>query len=194
MGKNATPDFRKWEITKGQNYLQWKIKGLYSTTGRWPYGLTLIFMHGFYWGFYKFSSLWHSSPYDDIYIWFILVQVMAYWLTAPSHHLNIYWLIISDVAWHSPEGNFTGKALYILPWCEFLKLQIQNYIRIFWRGQWVKKPQKPYREIGFYDVQISLQFDRQLDSTAAEVPVKIQSCWKNINMNLAASKLYEILR
>ena len=50
------------------------------------------------------------------------------------------------------------------------------------------------REIRCYDIQISLQFDRQLDRTAAEVPVKIQSGWENINMNLAASRLHEILR
>ena len=36
-----------------------------------------------------------------------LVQVMACCLTAPSHYLNQCWLIISEVQWQSPEGNFT---------------------------------------------------------------------------------------
>ena len=32
-----------------------------------------------------------------------LVQVMACWLTAPSHYLKQCWRIISKVLWHSPE-------------------------------------------------------------------------------------------
>ena len=33
----------------------------------------------------------------------------------------------------------------------------------------------------------------QASRHAAEVPVKFQSDWKNLNPNLAASRLYEIL-
>ena len=36
-----------------------------------------------------------------------LAQVMACCLTAPSHYLNQCWLIISEIHWHSYEGNFT---------------------------------------------------------------------------------------
>ena len=39
-----------------------------------------------------------------------------------------------------------------------------------------------------------MQFDRHIDSTAAEVPVKFQSDRTILNTNLAASRLYEILR
>ena len=35
-----------------------------------------------------------------------LAQVMAWCLTAPSHYLNQYWLVISEVQWQSLEGNF----------------------------------------------------------------------------------------
>ena len=35
-----------------------------------------------------------------------LAQVMACCLTAPSHHLNQCWPIISEVKWHSYSGNF----------------------------------------------------------------------------------------
>ena len=42
---------------------------------------------------------WHRSGST-------LAQVMACCLTAPSHYLNQYWLIISKVLWHSSEGNF----------------------------------------------------------------------------------------
>ena len=30
-------------------------------------------------------------------------------LTAPGHYLNQCYLIINDVLWHSPDGNFTGN-------------------------------------------------------------------------------------
>ena len=35
-----------------------------------------------------------------------LVQVMACCLTAPSHYLKQCWLIISEVWWQSPPGNY----------------------------------------------------------------------------------------
>ena len=46
---------------------------------------------------------WHRSGST-------LAQAMACCLTAPSHYLKHYWLIISEVLWHSPEGIFTGNA------------------------------------------------------------------------------------
>ena len=42
------------------------------------------------------------------------------------------------------------------------------------------------REIGCYHDRIFLKFDRHLGSTAAEVPVKIQSDWGSLNPDLAA--------
>ena len=48
-----------------------------------------------------------------------LDQVMACCLMAPSHYLNQCWLIIKEVLWHSPKGNFTGNAKDIYPWFEF---------------------------------------------------------------------------
>ena len=45
-----------------------------------------------------------------------LVQVMACCLTAPSHYLNQCWLIIREILWHSPEGNFTGNDQDIYPY------------------------------------------------------------------------------
>ena len=36
----------------------------------------------------------------------LLAQVMACCLVVPSHYLNQCSLIISEVLWHSPEGNF----------------------------------------------------------------------------------------
>ena len=39
--------------------------------------------------------------------WSTLAQVIAWCLTAPSHYLNQYWLVITEVEWHSSESNFT---------------------------------------------------------------------------------------
>ena len=50
------------------------------------------------------------------------------------------------------------------------------------------------RAIGCHDYRIALKFDRHLGSPRAEVPVKIQSDWKGVNPNLAASRLHGILR
>ena len=51
-----------------------------------------------------FNSLW---PNDTIWrhgSWSTLIQVMACCLTAPSHYLNQYWLIICNVPWRSSDG------------------------------------------------------------------------------------------
>ena len=42
--------------------------------------------------------------------------------------------------------------------------------------------------------RVALKFDRHIGSTAVEVPVKFQSDRTILNTNLAASRLYEILR
>ena len=39
-----------------------------------------------------------------------------------------------------------------------------------------------------------MKFDRPIDSTASEVPVKFQSDQTILNTNLAASSLHEIIR
>ena len=43
-----------------------------------------------------------------------LVQVMACCLTAPSHYLNQYWLVIEVVPWHSPESNSQEVLLNLI--------------------------------------------------------------------------------
>ena len=53
------------------------------------------------------NSLW---PTDTIW-WHrsvsTLAQIMAWCHQAPSPYLTQWWLLISDVLWHSPESNFT---------------------------------------------------------------------------------------
>ena len=71
---------------------------------------------------------WHRSRST-------LPQVMACCLTAPSHHLNQYWLIIKGILLHAPECNFTGSE-------EFNMLhELENHTSKTFatspRGQWV---------------------------------------------------------
>ena len=71
------------------------------------------------------NSLWPSAA-----IWWhrcrsISAQVMACCLPSPSHYINQCWLIISEVLWHSPEGDFTENVKDFYP----------NSISP--RGQWV---------------------------------------------------------
>ena len=65
------------------------------------------------------NSLWPSDAIWRHRSGSTLVQIMVCCLTAPSHYLNQCWLIISEVLWHSPEGNFTWNAQDMYPWREF---------------------------------------------------------------------------
>ena len=72
----------------------------------------------------ELGHLWFNSLWPSDAIWWYrrgstLAQVMACCLMAPSHYLNQCWLIISEVLWHSPDGNFTWNAQDIYPWREF---------------------------------------------------------------------------
>ena len=83
------------------------------------------------------NSLWSSDAISQQRSGSTLAQVMACCLTAASHYLNQSWLIISEVQWHSYQGNFTRDASTINHWNP-----IENYISKisfkFPRPQWVK--------------------------------------------------------
>ena len=51
--------------------------------------------------------------------WSTMVQVMACCLTAPSHYLIQYWLLVREVLWHSPESNFTMSDQVTILYNEF---------------------------------------------------------------------------
>ena len=71
------------------------------------------------------NSLWLSDT-----IWWhrsgpTLAQIMASCLMTPSHHLNLCWLIISEVVWHSREPNYPLEKCtryQFLEWVKFVKL------------------------------------------------------------------------
>ena len=83
------------------------------------------------------NSLWPSDAIWRHRSGSTLAQVMAWWLTAPSHYLNQCWLIMNGVLWYSPYNNFTGSARDINSWYEF-----ENYnfeiTATSPRGQWIK--------------------------------------------------------
>ena len=92
---------KKW-ITKNKNFIYFQdYEDLLSPRPQWV------------------NSLWPSDAIWRHRSGSTLVQVMAWCLTAPSHYLNQCWLIISEVLWHSTEGNFTWNAQDIYPWHEF---------------------------------------------------------------------------
>ena len=61
---------------------------------------------------------------------------MACCLPESSHHLNQCGLIIGEVLWHSPVGNFTENAQYIYPWHEFENYRLK-ITGVSLKGQWV---------------------------------------------------------
>ena len=85
------------------------------------------------------NSLW---PNDAIWLHrsrLTLAQVMACCLTAPSHHLNQCWLIISKVRWHSVESNLTRQEIVH---SSITRISVKIILSIFFksrRSQWVKR-------------------------------------------------------
>ena len=63
----------------------------------------------------KLNSLWPSDAILRHRSGSTLVQIMACCLTAPSHYLNLCWLI-STVKWHSSKGKFTRDDSAINHW------------------------------------------------------------------------------
>ena len=70
------------------------------------------------------------TPYGDM-------DLGQHWLTAQSHYLNQFWLIIRKVRWYSSEDNFTSDISAISHWNK-----LENYLYKIPlkspRGQWVK--------------------------------------------------------
>ena len=65
-----------------------------------------------------------------------LARVMACCLTAPSHYLNQFWLIISKVLWHSSDGNFIRDTTVTIHY-SWLENCLPKIILKSPRGQWV---------------------------------------------------------
>ena len=79
-----------------QSWITSILASLFSDAKYWPFCSGLI----------VFNSLWPSDAIWRQRSGSTLAQVMACCLRAPSHYLNQYWLIISEVQRHSPGSNF----------------------------------------------------------------------------------------
>ena len=65
---------------------------------------------------WQINSLWPSDTIWRHKSGSTLAQVMACCLMAPSHYLNLCWLITSRVQWYSSECNFTRNTSAISHW------------------------------------------------------------------------------
>ena len=124
--------------------------------------------------------------------------------------------LVQRLAWYRmrPRRDFGGVSGVELSCCKWLRSYCNRWYRIscFWRSasaffiyDWVDSRASIHkavrrltakshevsrsREIGCYDYRITLKFDRHLDSSAAEMPVKFQSDQKSLN-----PRLHETLR
>ena len=64
----------------------------------------------------------NTSWLGDVLWWQISESTSACCLRATNHYLNQYWLLISEVLWHSPESNFTASTQATV-----LYHEIENY-------------------------------------------------------------------
>ena len=81
----------------------------------------------------RVNTLWPCDAIGRHRSGSVLVQVMAWWLTA-NHYLNQCWLIISRYHWYSSEGHFTRYLSH-----QSLKFRI-THLKLhskFHKGQWV---------------------------------------------------------
>ena len=68
---------------------------------------------------------------------------MAFCLTARNHYLNQWWLLMSEVLWHSFESNFTASAQGTLLYNEFKNFTFKIPATSP-RGQWVNSQKPPH--------------------------------------------------
>ena len=124
-------------------------------------------------------------------IWYPLsFPIRSRWIVQTELAKGWRWRVILSSSRYQGPNCICGMWVAILPCTD----QQQE-------GEWTTTDVLPpnlvksrSREIGCYDERIFLQFDRQLGSAAAEVPVKFQIDCKSLNPNLAASRLREIIR
>ena len=63
--------------------------------------------------------------------WSTLAQAITYWLMALSHYRNQCWLIISEIQWHSQQGNLKKKCSRLVYFIWIWKPPILCYSHIF---------------------------------------------------------------
>ena len=109
------------------------------------------------------DAIWRHRPGST------LVRVMAWWLTAPSHCPNQYWLIINNVPWHSSKGiilrsedtNQWNKNGYLIfkiasrfPRSQWVSVFNLTKHTQFQHGDYNKKKAWPYFLSTFYQMKV----------------------------------------
>ena len=84
------------------------------------------------WGDKRIDATWQHRPGST------LAQIMACYLTSPSHYLNQRWLFVKCFVWHSAESNFSRHA-HALNTYNVFGYCIFKITAISPRGQWVNK-------------------------------------------------------
>ena len=76
----------------------------------------------------------HSDVLIDHRIWSTLVQTIACYQMEPSHYLSQWWVIITEVSWHSPKENFRGNDCQIYSWYElkFTHFRLKRHLPGFY--------------------------------------------------------------
>ena len=80
----------------------------------------------------QINSLWPSDAIWQHNSGSTFAQVMTCCLTAPSHYLDQYWLLICEVVLHPTEGNFTANVQATILYNEF-----ENCTFEISQGEWV---------------------------------------------------------
>ena len=76
------------------------------------------------------NSLRHSLAIWRHRTWSTLVQAMVCCLTVPNHYLNQCWLILTEVLWHTHEGNVTGNVQEIFQSLKITNLRLQPHLPV----------------------------------------------------------------
>ena len=143
-----------------------------------------------------------QNPINDEFEMINLVQVLAWRRQTTSHYRNqcwysYFWRFLSQAhSWLYIRGRLLQYMLSLYNiWVTVTALKIGGLLftkRTDVLPQDLMKPRN--RAIGCYNDRIARKFDRHFGSAFAEVPLKFQSDWKSLNVNLVASRLHEILQ
>ena len=122
----------------------------------------------------RFNSLWPSDAKWRHSSGSTLVQGMACCMTAPSHYLNQYWLLIGKVQWHSSESHFEVRAQVTILYNEF-----ENYIpkdsATAPKAQWVNL-RLPDLQMSYSDLTNMIRYQHSSSSNGHQAPCPILIC------------------
>ena len=120
LRRSPTNNFQQW-------FRQWLgAKALLSLQNLSPTPRNLCIFWRLYFSLDWISTHWGPVTIDLGQHW---LKGMACCPMAPSHCLKQYWLLISEVLWHSPESNFTCTQGIIM-YNKICQLYFQNYFHI----------------------------------------------------------------